>query len=560
MCTRAVLGTTAIGAGGPAMDGSGQDRLTAPTVPAAAGRVHSPVPGHSRRVFVQATVGTLAAAALAEPVLRPRAATAATGPGLVTSKRASLALARDAARARVLFQWLDGKIAAGMAKHVIPGAAVGVFYRGHEHVRGFGVTDTRYPVPVDGDTLFRIGSTSKTFTGTAAMRLVDSGRLNLDAGVRQSLPGFQAPPGAQDVTVRQLLNHSAGWLGDDFYDTGRGWDALPKYIARMAGLPQLTPVGSVFAYNNAAITLAGEVAGQIAGATYEYAIRDLLLRPLGLSHTFYFSDEIIGYNVAAPHVVADGRAIVVPRVWQLPRSINAAGGLMSSAADQLRYARFHLGDGRAPDGTRLLSRAALEAMRSHPGPGGTMIVELTGMGVTWMLRPSAQGIRIVQHGGRWTGEVSGFLMVPEQEFAMTLLTNCESGSSLVNELFADDGALRLFTGLTNLPAPERRLSRAELASYEGRYTLQQVDFAGRLVDEAPGTMTAHDGGLLLTSGEGATAARTILTFYDSPLGRDFVLVKDRDGTPRGTRADFIRDRAGQVRWLRLGGRLHRRRF
>ncbi|HCU95775.1 MAG TPA: penicillin-binding protein, partial [Actinobacteria bacterium] len=74
----------------------------------------------------------------------------------------------------MLFQWLDGKIAAGMAKHVIPGAAVGVFYRGHEHVRGFGVTDTRYPVPVDGDTLFRIGSTSKTFTGTAAMRLVDS--------------------------------------------------------------------------------------------------------------------------------------------------------------------------------------------------------------------------------------------------------------------------------------------------------------------------------------------------------------------------------------------------
>ncbi|HCU93317.1 MAG TPA: penicillin-binding protein, partial [Actinobacteria bacterium] len=427
---------------------------------------------------------------------------------------------------------------------------------GQEHVRGFGVTDTRHPLPVDGNTLFRIGSTSKTFTGTAAMRLVDSGQLDLDSEVTRYLPGFRAPAGAQNVTVRQLLNHSAGWLGDYFYDTGRGWDALPKYAARMAALPQLTPAGSVFAYNNAAITLAGEVIGQITGTTYEYAMRELLLRPLGLGHTFYFSDEIIGCGVAAPHVIVNGRAKVMPEVWQLPRSINPAGGLMSSAADQLRWARFHLGDGCAPDGTRVLPRGALEAMRSHPGPGGTLIVELTGMGVTWMLRPSAQGTQIVQHGGHWTGEVSGLLLVPEQGFAMTVLTNCESGSSLVNELFADDVALAMFTGLTNLPARQRSLSPADLAPYLGRYTRQQVGSAGRLVDEAPGTMTAHGGGLLLTTGAGATASRVLLTFYDSPSGSGYVLVNKSDGTPLGTRADFIRDRAGQVRWLRLGGRLH----
>lgn len=186
-----------------------------------------------------------------------------------------------------------------------------------------------------------------------------------------------------------------------------------------------------------------------------------------------------------------------------------------------------------------------------------MIVELTGMGVTWMLRPSAQGMRIVQHGGHWTGEVPGLLLVPGQDFAMTLLTNCESGSALVNELFADDGALEMFTGLTNLPAAPRRRSAAELAPYLGRYTLQRIDFAGRLVDDAPGTMTAHDGGLLLAAGEGAAASRSLLTFYDSPFGRDYVLVKNGDGTPSGMRANFISDHSGRVRWLRLSGRLHR---
>ena len=530
------------------MEGSGQDGLLVRAAPV--GRGQAAVAARSRRAFVHTAAGTRAAPALAGPAL--------AGPALLAPERVAPLRARDAARARVLFQWLDEQIVAGMSKHVIPGAAVGVRYRGHEHVRGFGVTDTRYPVPVNGSTLFRIGSTSKTFTGTAAMRLVESGRLNLDSEVSRYLPTFRAPAGARNVTVRQLLNHSAGWLGDDFYDTGRGWDALPKYVARMAGLPQLTPVGSVFSYNNAAITLAGEVIAQITGATYEYAMRDLLLRPLGLSHTFYFSDEIIGYSVAASHFVENGRAVAVPAAWHVPRSINTAGGLMSSAADQLRYARFHLGNGR--DGTRLLSKAALEAMRSHPGPGGTMIVELSGMGVTWMLRPTAQGVRIVQHGGNWPGQASGFLLVPGQQFAMTLLTNSESGSALVNELFADDGALALFTGLSNLPAPQRRLSRADLAPYEGRYLSQQVDFGGRLVDEAPKIITAHDGGLLLTTGEGAAASHAILTFYDSPFGRDYVLVRDDDGTPRGTRANFIRDQAGRVRWLRLGGRLHTHRI
>lgn len=76
---------------------------------------------------------------------------------------------------------------------------------------------------------------------------------------------------------------------------------------------------------------------------------------------------------------------------------------MSTARDQLRYARFHLGDGRAPHGEQMLSRWSLEAMRSNPGAGGTLWVELTGMGVTWMLRPSAEHVTIVEHGGTWKG-------------------------------------------------------------------------------------------------------------------------------------------------------------
>src|SRR5262249_54057383 len=128
------------------------------------------------------------------------------------------------------FRELDAKIQAGMARHGIPGVAVGVLAHGREYVRGYGVTNVDYPAPVDGDTLFRIGSTTKTVTGTTVMRLVEQGTLDLDATVRTYLPDFQTadPSVAAPVTLRQLLNHSAGGRGEDLEDAGPGEDALAR--------------------------------------------------------------------------------------------------------------------------------------------------------------------------------------------------------------------------------------------------------------------------------------------------------------------------------------------
>jgi CubicO group peptidase (beta-lactamase class C family) len=463
------------------------------------------------------------------------------------------------------FGALDAKIQAGMARYGVPGVAVGVLAQGREYVKGYGVTNVDYPVPVDGDTLFRIASTTKTFTGTTVMRLVEQGTLDLDAPVRTYLPGFQTkdPLVAPRVTLRQLLNHSAGWLGDYYEDTGPGDDALARYAAAMARLPQLTPLGTVFAYNNAAVALAGHVIEAATGETYEDVVQALLLKPLGLAHSFFFSDDIVGYNVAASHDVDDGQPVVRPEFWGVPRSLHPTGGLISSARDQLQYARFHLGDGTAPDGTRLLSEASLVAMRSNPGPGGTILVELDGVGVNWLLRPSAEGVRIVQHGGTLPGQLSGFLMVPERGFAFTMLTNAEGGAKLVRDLFVDDWALRRFAGVSNLPAVPRALSPGELAPYEGRYESQEINERGA-VEETVIELRGDQGQLHATSTHqlpplppaptdpAPTAQEYRLAFYRD----DFVLVLDATGQPVGSRADFVRDADGRVAWLRLGGRLN----
>jgi CubicO group peptidase (beta-lactamase class C family) len=522
----------------------------------------------TRSEFLKTATGTVAAATATSLVGFPAPAgaetssPAASGDGSVSA-------------AGSLFDELDARIRAGMKKHGIPGVALGMIYRGSRYVKGYGITNVDYPLPVDGDTLFRIGSTTKTFTGTVVMRLVEKGKIDLDARVREYLPDFATsqPSVARRVTVRQLLNHSAGWLGEDYQDAGRGDNALARYVRGMERLPQLTPPGEVFAYNNAALVLAGRVIEAVTGSTYEEVVRKLLLDPLGMKHSRFFSDEIIGFNVAASHAIVDGKPAVDPSMWYAPRTLHPTGGLISSVRDQLRYARFHLGNGTTPNGTRLLTRKSLVSMRSNPGPGGTLFVELDGMGVTWQLRPSAQGVRIVQHGGDYLGQHAGFIMVPERGFALTVLTNSDGGPQLLGDLFVDDWALKRFAGVSNLPARPRALSKRELAPYEGLYTGQIIDPiltpSGSVAEtriELKGTPDGRlrmrrtdsvdspgiDSPLDFARAENEPVAESSLAFYRN----DYVLALDENGEPF-VRANFVRGPNGGIKWLRFGGRLYR---
>jgi CubicO group peptidase (beta-lactamase class C family) len=476
--------------------------------------------------------------------------------GLAVGSTAALAVAPEAAEAastkalpQADIEALEDKIRDGMDRYLIPGVAVGLWSRGVTYLRGFGVTDVDHPAPVTPDTLFRIASTTKTFTGTAIMRLVEHHRIDLDRTVRSYLPDFRTadPTSSNKVTVRQVLNHTAGWLGDFFLDTGTGDDAIAEYVAAMSQLPQLTPPGTTFAYNNAALALAGRLIETTTNKTYEQAVRDLVLEPLGLSHTAYSLDDLPGVSWAMPHNVdlSTFEPVAMPDYWALPRSINAAGGLISSARDQLRWARFQLGSGQP-----LLSTRTLRSMQSHPGPGGTLFVELDGVGVTWMIRPTAEGPKVIQHGGDWFGQHSGFLMVPERDFALTVLTNSEYGSALTAELFSDDWALQRFAGVSNLPAVPSALPTSELAGYEGTYTAGEVG-----PDGTAATVTFElvaDAGQLSLRIVGDERLR--LAFYRP----DYTLILAPDGSDAHARCNFVRGADGSVAWLRYGGRLYRR--
>jgi CubicO group peptidase (beta-lactamase class C family) len=385
------------------------------------------------------------------------------------------------------------------------------------------------------------------------MRLVELGRLDLDAPVRTYLPELRLADEATaaGVTLRHLFAHVGGWVGDYFDDTGTGDDALARIVERMADLPQITPLGTIWSYNNAGFYLAGRVIEIAAGQPYEAAVQRLVLDPLGMTRSCFFAADAITYRVAvghqSPYQEGDGPPKVL-RPWALARAAHAAGGIAASARDMLRYARFHMGDGTAADGARLLARESLALMQTPfvPAASGEFA------GVTWFLR-EAGGVRLLRHNGGTNGQLSTLVLAPARRFALALLTNANRGGELLREITSL--ALREYLGIDEQAPAPLQLHHEQLAAYAGRYSAA--------MDEI--TFSPGDGGALTMQliPKGGFPKRDSPAPPAPPPMRLALCDGDRavvlDGPMRDTVGEFLRAPGGAIAWLRFGGRIPARR-
>jgi CubicO group peptidase (beta-lactamase class C family) len=431
----------------------------------------------------------------------------------------------------------------------VPGATAGVLIDGVEHSAFHGVTSVENPLPVDETTLFQFGSTGKTFTATAMMRLVEQGLVDLDAPVRTYVPELKLKDDdvAERVTVLQLFNHTAGWQGDLHTDTGSGDDALEKYVAAMADLVQVTPLGASVSYNNASLCLAGHLIAKVTGKSYEEAMRELVLAPLGLDNTLSSIHDIIVKRFVVGHIRHDDGRITIAKPFALPRGITPAGGWSATLGDQLAWARFHLGDGTAPDGTQFLSRELLDRMkRPTADMRGSAIGDY--VGISWLLR-DIDGVRTVGHGGTVIGQYSDFLMVPERNFAVTSLSNCGPNGPQLNHRLVK-WALEHYLGVVDADAEPIVLGDDALAQYVGRY-----ETIAAFLD-----ITADGGRLLakvspkreLVEGEERPEQPPVPIALTSTEGDQFIIP---EGAAKGMKGYFARNAAGDVEGIHFGGRL-----
>lgn len=467
-------------------------------------------------------------------------------------------LAADASPA---FRAVADALVAAMQATGVPGAAVGVLWGDQEEHATFGVESLSSLRPVTEQTHFQIGSLTKTYTATVIWHLIDQGALSLDAPVRTWLPNLtlQDPDVTERLTIGNLLDHSAGFYGDDTYDTGSNDDVLERYVnERLPELPQEFPLGAFFSYNNVGFTTLGRLIEVTTGATYHAAMGNLLFKPLGLENTFLERSDVLQHPYADGHVTMPINGSVVTTV-QIPlwivRSADPAGAIWATTRDVIRYGRFHMAKGDVAGPANIVSPESLAQMKEPalPIPGTSQW-----MGRDWFVQ-DIEGIRAIGHGGDTLGQHTDFFAVPEHDFAIAVLTNGQPGGAVafaavdaavsqVPELAPLVGKLGLVPALhTPADAVPLEVAPTDLAAYAGVYANPDTSVTVTVDGEALRFASA--------STPGPNTWQPVLPAPVAQPGNLSLVAPDTAGTPGGPRVPFVRDADGQIRWISSGLRL-----
>jgi CubicO group peptidase (beta-lactamase class C family) len=447
------------------------------------------------------------------------------------------------------FVELSRLIETKMAEYRAPGVAFGICKNGQMTTQTFGLTNLDNPQPITVDTVFPIASISKTVATTAMMRLVELGKVDLKAPVRRYLPDFrvQDEEVSRAVTVWHLLTHTPGWEGQLNLED-RGSESLANFVTGLRDLPQLAAPGAVWSYNNAGFGVAGRVIELVSGKPIHEALRELVFKPLDLSRAFTRTGDVLTYRFAAPHRQNPSGRTEVIRPFELPVNVTAGGAAMSISSI-LNYARFHLGDGSGPGGTKVLTRASLELMRTPQLRKNSTDDE---MGVGWQLR-RVGGVMTAAHGGTLGGHCLHLQLVPDRDLAFSILTNHNEGWRLIQDV--ERATLKLYEGLSLAPGQvigHRGVNEAmsaistplpkqpDLAQYVGLYL--RLPLGSVVVKDESGSLTVSSTGA-------AGPANASMVFY----GPDVAYATS--GSFMGSPFEFIRTPSGTVGWIRINGRI-----
>jgi CubicO group peptidase (beta-lactamase class C family) len=339
---------------------------------------------------------------------------------------------------------LEESLAPARERWGVPGLAVGVLEDGDVVTAADGLCELGSPEPVSPETVFRIASITKPFVATLAMSLVQDGLLSLD----------ERPPGSTaEATVRQLLSNQGG-LAPEWPVPFDGSDESDEAIFRLLeGEPERLPVGpgELFSYCNAGFWLVAAGIQRTLGITFEEAMHERVLEPLGLTSTSFVSRGAAaqGHNQVEPG--ADEHA---PLEYVYPRARRASGGLWSSVGDLLRFAEHHLG-GPGP----LTAESVAEMQRPLIASHGF------DYGLGWFLS-ERRGRLTVEHGGSAAGYQSLLLLVPGEGVAVAALSNSSRGALAIRDVLAELGLAE---------EESTFVEPGDLSEFAGRYRGQKLE-------------------------------------------------------------------------------------
>ncbi len=345
---------------------------------------------------------------------------------------------------------LENHIVKWMAQWQIPGLAVGIVKDGKiVFMKGFGVKKNGNSEPIDDNTLFMIGSITKTFTATAFTILQEENKVNLEDKVQRWMPEFalKDPFLTREVTISDLLSGRIG-LESNQGDFIAWFSNLSRtqIIQKMALMDAPYALRTRFRLINTAYLTAGELIPKITGKSWEETIKEKILLPLKMDHTLVLSEEFkTASNRAAPHSLVNNNCEEIP-IMSLD-NMAPAGSISSSIKDMTNWILVQLNNGKI-DGQQVISSKALHAIRNpyivvgtNPNKGSVHIA-LYGLGLfIW----DGNGKIEYWHSGNVPGFNSTIMFVPEENLGIVILTNSDYNN------FYEDLKMEILNAFLGIP-------------------------------------------------------------------------------------------------------------
>jgi len=370
--------------------------------------------------------------------------------------------------------WLDGFMPVALARGDVAGAVVVIVKDGRVLTqRGFGYADIAAHQRVDPEnTLFRVGSTSKLFTWTAVMQLVERGKIDLDLDVNRYLD-FKIPPFRdKPLTMRNIMTHTPGFedvIKGGFRFSGKV-DPLGDVVKRMLPTRVYVP-GTTPAYSNYATALAGYIVERISGMPFETYIEREIFQPLGMTHSTF--RQPLPDSLAPLMSRGYLRASADPKPFELI-SVPPAGSLTMSGADAAKFMIAQLNHGAG-----LLQPATAQLMQT-PAYGAIPGLNRMALG---FYEQRMNDVEVVAHGGDLIFFHGYMWLFPQKNVGLLIEMNSageQSASAVIRQTLFEQFSDRYFPAANPEPPVELSTAKEHARMLVGSYINSRAAFTSFL--------------------------------------------------------------------------------
>lgn len=378
--------------------------------------------------------------------------------------------------------YIDGVVTGYMQRDNLAGVTISIVQNNEVlYTQGYGASNLKKHSPVSpSETLFRIGSISKTFVWTALMQLQEAGKLSLDDTVNQHLPSeLQLPTDdfENPILISHLMNHTLGYednaLGHLFVIDETKQSSLKQYLINHRPA-QVREAGASSSYSNYGASLAGFIVEHVSGQDFDSYVEDHIFTPLGMNNSSFREpyaprpdmptpiNPELAENFSTGFAKDNGR--LTAQAFEFIQQVGPAGAMSSTALDMSKFMQAHLNYGEY-ENVRILEEQTAKTMQ-QPSFRSTELSNGFAHGFIEYSLPD--GYRGIGHGGATLYFISNMVLVPELGLGIFISSNTNMGFKLAYEL---PGLVveRFFTDSAETTAESAKPNDQDLSRFMGNY-------------------------------------------------------------------------------------------